>query len=140
MVRFRNLAYFLSTAVAIAIAFAPAALAGGMNFGTTWQENFGARVYGKVQIQASYNDGGGHAAGAYQRFTRKSGPLLDTGRLYTTWPTSQWDPTVRSRTDWVWESLLPGSDYDTHHYYNFLWYGSGTCSALGGKVTPNITC
>jgi hypothetical protein len=28
MVRFRNLAYFLSTAVAIAIAFAPAALAG----------------------------------------------------------------------------------------------------------------
>lgn len=126
-------------AVPVAVAMATAvAVAGGPNYATTWQENFGLRVFGHVQIQASYNDGGYHAASGYHRFMRDKGPSLDTGRLWVT-ATSPYDTVVRARTDWVYDSLGAGPEYDTRYYYGFFYYGGGgTCSA--GKSTPAMTC
>ena len=109
-------------AMAIVLLFAVTipALAGGMNYGHSWETWGGARVNGYVQIQACYNDGGQHAKQGYQRFMRDAGPSLDTGRLYTSQATSQWDCTVRSRQDWVWDSPLWGDKYVTRYYWGYL--------------------
>lgn len=98
------------------------AFAGGVNKGYTWQEKFGAQIYGHVQIQASYNDAGRHARRGYQRFTRAAGPSLDTGNMYTSAATSRTDAAVRSREDMVWDSPLWGDSYVTHYNYNFLYF------------------
>ena len=92
--------------------------AGGQNYGTSWESWFlGARVNGYVQIQASYDDDGEHAKTGYQRFTRPSGPSLDTGFKPTDSASDPSDPNIYSRTDWVWDSPLWGDEYVTSYYW-----------------------
>jgi len=88
------------------------------NYGTTWESGFlGAKVNGYVQIQASYDDDGGHARIGYQRFTRPSGPSLDTGNMYTESASDPSDSNIYSRTDSVWDSPLWGDKYVTSYHW-----------------------
>lgn len=98
------------------------AYASGPNVGWSWEENFGTRIWGKVQVQPCYNDYGRHARQGYQRFTRKSGPALDTGRLYTPAASGTWDCNYFWRTDWVWDSPLYGDDYTTRYSYGIIFF------------------
>ncbi|WP_273166867.1 hypothetical protein [Actinomyces israelii] len=101
-----------------AAATAGAAYADGQNYGTSWESGFfGAKVNGYVQIQASYDDDGRHAQTGYQRFTRPSGPSLDTGFKPTDSASDPSDPNIYSRTDWVWDSPLWGDEYVTSYYW-----------------------
>ena len=97
-------------------------LAAGQNYGRSWEENAGTRIYGYVQFKASYNDGGRKAKQAYQRFRRDSGPSLDTGRMYTAQANSKKDTRVYSRTDWVLDSPLWGDAYTTRYFYGFTYW------------------
>lgn len=101
---------------------AGSAYAGGQNYGKTWQDWQGARIHGYVQIQGSYNDGGQHAKQGYHRFTRPSGPSLDTGRMTTSQATSSSDGQIRSREDWVWDSPLWGDSYVTSYNWGVYYF------------------
>ncbi|MDO4252073.1 MAG: hypothetical protein Q4C74_02360 [Rothia sp. (in: high G+C Gram-positive bacteria)] len=96
--------------------------AGGLNYGKAWETLGGARWNGYVQIKASYRDGGKHAKQGYHRFTRKAGPSLDTGRMYTARASSRLDTRVHSRKDSVWDSPLWGDKYTTKYNYNFIYW------------------
>lgn len=97
-------------------AVAGVAHADGENYGKSWESSLlGAKVNGYVQIRGSYDDGGRHAQRGYQRFTRPSGPSLDTGRMYTDAASSPEDAAVHSRTDSVWDSPLWGDEYVTSY-------------------------
>lgn len=118
----RTISFVLAAVFTVGVvATAGPAFASGPNGGWTWQENFGTRVFGKVQIQGSYNDNCRSAVRGYQRFTRQSGPSLDTGRLYTQPSSSQYDSRYWNRTDYVWDSPLSGSQYNTNYSYGFDW-------------------
>ena len=93
-----------------------------MNYAYAWEDLYGSRWNGYVQIQASYNDNGLHAKQGYHRFTREAGPALDTGRLYTTMANSPYDNEIRWRQDSVWDSPLWGDQYTTRYNYGFEWF------------------
>lgn len=111
----------LSVAAAGTLLPAGNAEAGGRNYGRAWETAL-VRWNGYVQIQASYNDGDRHARRGYHRFTRQAGPALDTGRMYTSSASSSRDTSVRSRTDWVWDSVLIGDKYTTRYNYGFEYF------------------
>ncbi len=108
--------------LALGVTALPAEAVTCNNHGTSWESNLGSQVHGYVQICAAANDGGRHASRGCQRFTRQSGPSLDTGRMYTSSATSRTDGTVRYRSDWVWDSALWGDSYVTHWNWNVIWF------------------
>jgi hypothetical protein len=115
-----------------AVALVGNAFASGPNAAATWEDGPGGiYVHGIVQIKASYSDGGLHAKQGYIRLTRKSGPSLDTGRLYTQEATSKTDTNSYERQKQVTDSVLSGADYTTHFYYGFIWFGGGSCGSTG---------
>ena len=110
--------------IAGSIAVAAPAFASSPNGGHSWESWFlGARVNGHVQIQPSYTDtangsaGHYHARQAYQRFTRASGPSLDTGRIYTQAANVASSTAIYAKDNWVWDSALWGDAYVTHYYW-----------------------
>lgn len=106
----------------LGIISSPAIAAQAGNFAKAHESWFGAKWNGYVQIQASYNDHGRHAKQGYHRFTRKAGPALDTGRMYTKKASSAKDKKIYSRSDTVWDSALWGDSYTTHYYYDFIYW------------------
>lgn len=82
----------------------------------------GAKIHGYVQIKASHNDGGRHARRGCYKFTRKSGPYLDTGWLCTASASSPRDSRLLHRSSWVWDSPLWGDAYVTRFNYKADWF------------------
>ena len=114
-----------TTLATVAIAgtlIAGAAYGDGQNYGKTWQDWGGAKIHGYVQMQGSYNDGGQHARQGYQRFTRPSGPSLDTGRMTTPEASSPSDARIHSREDWVWDSPLWGDSHVTSYNWGVYYF------------------
>ena len=101
----KQLRFFLLCVLIIALLVVVIVQAGGPNYATNAHPN---PLYfdGYVQIQSSYNDSGYYAARG--SFTYKNG-LIGTQTYYTSWGTSMYDSTIRSKSARYWDSPDPNA-------------------------------
>lgn len=87
---------------------------------------------GYVQCKASYSSGGLHARQGWLRYYITAGSSNDTGKLYTSFASSNTDTLVRSRT----KIYKPSDGGYATFGYGFIWYdnnGSAT-SSIGAET------
>lgn len=123
VINVRSLAVATVAVLLCCLAFSGPAVADSTNYGKTWQTKAGARIHGYVQFKASHVYHSKHVKRGYVRLSRKAGPALDTGRIYTSTASSKKDSATRKKQKDVWDSPLWGDSHTTHFYYGFSYFG-----------------